>query len=81
MELLREYVVLMVMAICLGVGYIVKHFLPLNNKWIPLLMGCLGVLINVWVNAWAFSPEILLGGLASGLGATGAFELVKNMRE
>ena len=79
MEILNDYIVVLVMAICLAVGYIIKHFLPMDNKWIPLIMGCLGVLINVWVNTWGFTPEILLGGLARGLAATGAFEMVRNL--
>ena len=79
MEILNDYIVVLVMAICLAIGYIIKHFLPMDNKWIPLIMGCLGVLINVWVNAWGFTPEILLGGLASGLASTGAFEMVRNL--
>lgn len=79
MEALSEYVVAIVMAICLAAGYIIKHFLPLDNKWIPLIMGVLGIGLNVWASGWAFTPQILLGGLASGLAATGAFEMVKNM--
>ena len=79
MEALSEYIVVIVMAICLAVGYIIKHFLPMDNKWIPLIMGVLGIVINIWVSGWAFTPQILLGGLASGLAATGAFELIKNM--
>lgn len=79
MEVLSQYVVLIVMAICLAIGYIIKHFLPMENKWIPLIMGIVGILLNTWVNSWAFTPDILLGGLASGLAATGAFELVRNV--
>ena len=41
-------------------------------------MGVLGVLLNTWLNGFTFTPEILLGGLASGLAATGAYEVVKN---
>ena len=80
MEILSQYVVVIVMAICLAVGYIIKHslnFLP--NKYIPLVMAVLGTVLNMWVNLWTFTPEILLGGLASGLAATGAFELVRNI--
>ena len=40
-------------------------------------MALLGVAINVWVNAFAFTPEILLGGLASGLASTGMYEAFK----
>ena len=79
MEALSEYVVVIVMTICLAVGYIIKHFLPLDNKWIPLIMGALGIVLNIWVSGWVFTPQILLGGLASGLAATGAFELIKSM--
>lgn len=81
MEILQDYIVIIVMAICLAVGYIIKHFLPMDNKWIPLIMGVLGVVLNTWVSGWMFTPEILLGGLASGLASTGAFELVRNMKE
>jgi hypothetical protein len=39
----------------------------------------MGILLNVWINGWTFTPEILLGGLASGLASTGAFELIRNI--
>lgn len=80
MEILSNYVVAVCMAVCLAVGYIIKHsfnFIP--NKYIPLILGILGVGMNIWVNR-AFTPEILLGGLSSGLAATGAFEAVRNIK-
>ncbi|MEG1657391.1 MAG: phage holin family protein [Christensenellaceae bacterium] len=80
MEILSEYIVVIVMAICVAVGYIIKHSLPkIDNKYIPLILGVLGVVINAWVCAWVISPQIILGGLASGLAATGAFEMVRNL--
>ncbi|MEN2468183.1 phage holin family protein [Ornithinibacillus sp. JPR2-1] len=82
MEMLMDYVVLIVLAICLAIGFIIKNSLDfIPNKYIPLVMAVLGVVLNVWINQGAFTPEILLGGLASGLASTGAFELVKNIRE
>lgn len=81
MEIMNDYIVVVVMAICLCVGYIIKHSLDfVPNKFIPLIMGVLGVLLNVWLNGWAFTPTILLGGMASGLASTGAFELVNNLK-
>ncbi len=80
MEFLSRYVVLVVLAICLCLGYIIKHsisFIP--NKFIPLILAVVGTLLNVWINGWTFTPEILLGGLASGLASTGAFELMRNI--
>lgn len=79
---LQEYLVLVVLGICLCLGYIIKHSLDfIPNKYIPLIMGVLGTLLNAWLNEWGFTPEILLGGMASGLASTGAFELVRNLIE
>ena len=82
MEFLQEFVVVIVMAICLTIGYIIKRSLDfIPNKYIPLIMGVLGVILNVWLNGGAFTPEILLGGLASGLASTGAFELGRHLKK
>lgn len=82
MEFLNDYIVLLVMGICLCVGYIIKHIVPTDkvNRFIPLIMGVLGVALNVWVNL-AFSPEILLGGLVSGLASTGLHQVFKQFIE
>lgn len=77
---LSQYVVVIVLSICLCLGYVIKHsvtFIP--NKYIPLIMAIVGIILNVWISGWKFTPEILLGGLASGLASTGAFELVRNI--
>jgi len=82
MEFITQYVVIIVLAICLCLGYIIKHsisFIP--NKYIPLIMAITGVILNVWISGWKFTPEILLGGLASGLASTGSYELVRNIAE
>jgi hypothetical protein len=80
MDILSQYVVLVVAGICFAVGYVIKNSLAfIPNKYIPLIMAVLGVILNVWLNHWQFTPQILLGGLASGLASTGAFELVRNL--
>lgn len=79
-EILSRYVVIVVLAICLCLGYIIKHsisFIP--NKYIPLIMAVVGTLLNVWISGWQFTPEILLGGMASGLASTGTHEMIKNI--
>ena len=79
MEILSNYIVAITMAICLAIGYLIKHslnFIP--NKYIPLILAIIGIGVNIWINQ-TFTPEILLGGLASGLAATGAFEAVRNI--
>ena len=80
-EFLQDYIVLIVVGICLCVGYILKNVVTTEkvNRFIPLIMGLLGIALNVWVNAFAFTPEVLLGGLFSGLASNGSYELFKNL--
>ena len=77
---LTEYAVPIIVGICLCVGYIVKNIIPSEeiNKYIPLIMGVLGVALKVWVNT-DFTAEILLAGLFSGLASTGLYEMFRNI--
>lgn len=79
MDFLNKFMVLIVIGICLCVGYILKHLITTKkiNKFIPLIMAVLGVVLNMWLNGFAFTPEILLGGLASGLASTGLHQAFK----
>ena len=81
-EMLKDYFVITVMLICLCVGYILKNVVPTDkiNKFIPLLMAALGVVLNLWINAWQFTPGIFLGGLASGLASSGAYDGYKGIK-
>jgi TctA family transporter len=80
MDILEQYVIVIVMAVCVGAGFILKHtFTALPNKYIPLILAVLGIGLNSWMNAWAWDVEILAGGIASGLMAVGAFELGKQL--
>lgn len=76
MEFLNNFIVAIVVGICLCVGYVIKHLIPTNkvNRYIPLVMAVLGVGLNVWLN-FAITPEVLLGGLVSGLASTGLHQL------
>ena len=76
MEFLNNFIVAIVVGICLCVGYVIEHLIPTNkvNRYIPLVMAVLGVGLNVWLN-FAITPEVLLGGLVSGLASTGLHQL------
>lgn len=78
---LTEYAVPIVAGICLCIGYILKHAIPTDkiNKYIPLIMGVLGVVLNAWLNNFTFTPAILLGGLFSGLASTGLHQVFANL--
>ncbi len=77
MEFLNNYIVLVVVAICLCVGYVLKNVVATDkvNRYIPLIMAVLGTALNLWVSGFAFTPEILLGGMLSGLASTGMYEV------
>lgn len=72
LSFLTNFLVPIVVGICLCVGYILKHVVKTDviNKYIPIVVGVLGVALNAWLNM-SFTPEVLLGGLASGLASTG----------
>lgn len=78
---LSSYLVLVVVGVCLMIGYVIKQSLDfIPNKYIPLIMALLGIFVNVWV-AGMFTPEVLLGGMFSGLASTGLYEALRNLIE
>ena len=79
---ITEFYQPLVVVICLAVGYILKNIVPTDkiNKYIPLIMGVLGVILAVWISG-DFTPLILAIGLVSGLASTGMHELFKNLIE
>lgn len=83
MEFMNDYMVLMVVGICLCVGYVMKNLIPSDkvNRFIPLTMAVLGIVINAWMNGFAFTPEILLAGMISGLASTGMHQAFKQFIE
>ncbi len=72
MSFLTEYMVPVIIGLCLCAGYIVKHWVKdVDNKIIPTICAILGLLVAVWINWGNITPAALLSGLASGLASTG----------
>lgn len=80
---LNNSIVIMVLIVCLCVGFIIKNIIHTDkvNRFIPLIVAVLGVFLNVWYNGWAITPDILLGGLLSGLASTGLHQVFKQFIE
>lgn len=77
-EFLSEYMIPVIMGICLAVGYIVKHWIKdVDNKIIPTLCAAIGVVVAVWISWGNITPEVILSGLASGLASTGLHQSFK----
>ena len=74
---LTEYMVPVIIGLCLCVGYVVKHWVKdIDNKIIPTLCAALGVVVAVWVYWGDITPEAVLSGLASGLASTGLHQAI-----
>ena len=74
MEFINDYLVAIILVICLCVGYIIKKIEFIPNKYIPLIMGVLGVilsLVNAITNNLPIDLIVIAQGLVSGLASTG----------
>lgn len=80
LNFLIQYATLPIALLCFLVGRVIKLYIKkIPNKFIPLILGCLGLVLNLAFNNFAFTFEIIITGIASGLAATGSFELVRNL--
>lgn len=77
---LGDFIVLVVLGICLCMGYVIKtslDFIP--NKYIPLIMLILGTIINCIINYNHITADVILAGMVSGLASTGVYEAFRNL--
>lgn len=81
LNIISNYLVIVVVLVCCCVGYVIKtslNFIP--NRYIPLIMSILGILLNIFVAGY-FDINVLLGGMLSGLASTGLHQAFKNLIE
>lgn len=80
LSVLTQYVSIIVVGICLCIGYVIKNSLDfIPNKYIPLIMLVLGTVINILMNLNVINAEVILTGMFSGLASTGLYEMFKNL--
>ena len=79
MEFLNEYISVVTLIACLCIGYVIKHATASDkvNKFIPMIVAVLGVVVNVWANGFSFTPQVVAVGMVSGLASTGMHQLIK----
>ena len=78
MEFLNEFMLPVVLGICLCVGYVIKQWIKdVDNKYIPTIVAVLGIILAVWINEWQITSDVVLGGMISGLSSTGLHQLFK----
>ena len=83
MEIFSEYTQIIILGICLCVGYIIKNLVGSKNidRFIPLIMGIIGIVLSLWMGGFVLSPDTLLSGLISGLASTGMHQAFKQFIE
>lgn len=80
LTILTSFTNILIVGICLCTGYIIKHSLDfIPNKYIPLIMACLGLILSICTNLDKITLEVILTGLFSGLASTGLHEAFKNL--
>lgn len=77
---ISKYVVGIIAVAVYLVCLILHSIKIIDNRWLPLIAGALGIIFNVWYSR-GIDFGIFVGGLASGLAATGidqAIDFFKN---
>lgn len=75
--ILTDYFSPIILIACLCVGYVIKGVFsnPKVNRFIPLIVMVLGLILNVWFEGSITLP-VMVVGMVSGLASTGLYELV-----
>ena len=78
MEILDAYLVPVIVALCLIVGYIIKHWIKdADNRIIPTVVTLVGAAAAIAMNWGAVTVEIIVSGAVSGLASTGLHQMFK----
>ena len=80
LEFWGQYFIPVITGICLCLGYVIKSWVKdVDNKYIPTINAVIGLGLAVWMHWPGITPEVALGGLFSGLAATGLYETLRNL--
>ena len=75
-----SYLNVAIFGICLVLGFVVKNaFDKIPNKYIPLMVTILGLVLAIVTNVNNLSLEVILMGMFSGLASTGCYELFNKL--
>lgn len=79
-NLITQMYIPIVMVACLAVGYVLSKFIPMDNKWIPLIMLILGAILACIANN-DYTLTTIVAGMVTGLASTGFHQLFKQLIE
>lgn len=76
-EFAAAYIEFITVCVCLCIGFLIKSWKRVPNKYIPTILALIGMIFSLWAAGWAATPETIFKGLVSGVAATGLYEAVK----
>ena len=82
----ESYLIIGVIVTCFVIGYVIKHYTKIPNEYIPIIMLCLGVIINVLLTISTTNYETggantvnlvtIISGALSGLASCGLYDML-----
>ena len=69
MTTITQYFVPQIVAFCLCVGFVMKRWLPMDNKWIPTALFIIGIICGIATTGMTFDGVVF--GAVSGLASVG----------
>lgn len=79
LEIVTNMYIPLVLVFCLCIGYLMKNFIPTDNKIIPLTLFVIGAICGVICLGLSFE-SVVKGGL-TGLASTGMHQMFKQFIE
>lgn len=73
-DFLADYYIVPIVVLCLCIGYVMKHWMPTDNRIIPTVVFLVGMVCGVIING--LSVDSLAMGAFSGLVSTGLHQLI-----
>ena len=73
LSVLMQYIDIVIVGICLCVGFVVKKWIKdVDNKYIPTIVALLGLILKAVSNlSGGITLDLIFSGLFSGLASTG----------
>lgn len=75
MEMIDKMLIPMIVVACLCIGYVLKNWMPTDNKWIPTILLILGAASGIIL--FGVDYEGVVKGMVSGLAAVGLHQAFK----
>lgn len=80
LDFITKLYIPIVMVACLCVGYVIKKWLPTDNKYIPTLMLVLGAVLGCVANK-DIGLDFIVAGAVTGLASTGLHQVFTQIIE